>query len=85
MKGELERKVASDDGNIKALFEAIRQLMAPPDPKKEVSVLFVRRLPRTEPVGVRIDFRFPTFKFWLEWPADNLRLSAVKCTRRKEQ
>jgi len=27
---ELERKVASHDGNIKALFEAIRQLTAPP-------------------------------------------------------
>ena len=31
---ELERKVASHDGNIRALFEAIRQLMAPPEPKK---------------------------------------------------
>ena len=31
---ELERKVASHDGNIRALFDAIRQLMAPPDPKK---------------------------------------------------
>jgi len=31
---ELERKVASHDGNIGALFEAIRQLMAPPEPKK---------------------------------------------------
>ncbi len=29
---ELERKVASHGGNIKALFEAIRQLMAPPKP-----------------------------------------------------
>jgi len=28
---ELERKVASHGGNIKALFEAIRQLMAPPN------------------------------------------------------
>lgn len=27
---ELERKVASHDGNIRALFEAIRQLMTPP-------------------------------------------------------
>lgn len=31
---ELERKVASHDGNIKALFDAIRQLMAPPEGKK---------------------------------------------------
>jgi hypothetical protein len=31
---ELERKVASHDGNIRALFEAIRQLMTPPEPKK---------------------------------------------------
>jgi hypothetical protein len=31
---ELERKVATQDINIRALFEAIRQLMAPPGPKK---------------------------------------------------
>jgi hypothetical protein len=31
---ELERKVANHDGNIRALFEAIRQRMAPPEPKK---------------------------------------------------
>ena len=31
---ELERKVATHDGHIGALFEAIRQLMAPPEPKK---------------------------------------------------
>lgn len=28
---ELERKVASHDGHIRSLFEAIRQLMAPPE------------------------------------------------------
>ena len=32
MKSELERKVAGHDGSIKALFEAIRQLMALPNP-----------------------------------------------------
>lgn len=31
---ELERKVASHDGDIKALFDAIRRLMAPPQPQK---------------------------------------------------
>jgi hypothetical protein len=31
---ELERKVASHDGNIKDLFEAIRQLITPPAPNK---------------------------------------------------
>ena len=31
---ELERKVASHDGDIGALFEAIRQLMTPPETKK---------------------------------------------------
>ena len=31
---ELERKFASQDGQIRTLFQAIRQLMAPPDKKK---------------------------------------------------
>jgi ORF6N domain len=31
---ELERKVASHDGDIEALFDAIRQLMTPPEPNK---------------------------------------------------
>ncbi|HXG53721.1 MAG TPA: ORF6N domain-containing protein [candidate division Zixibacteria bacterium] len=31
---ELERKVASHDGDIKALFDAIRRLMAPHQPQK---------------------------------------------------
>ena len=30
---ELERKLESHDGHIRSLFDAIRQLMAPPDPK----------------------------------------------------
>ena len=30
----LERKVESHDVHIRSLFEAIRQLMAPPEPKK---------------------------------------------------
>lgn len=34
---ELERKIEKHDGSISTLFEAIRQLMAPPDkPKKEM-------------------------------------------------
>ena len=32
--GALERKVESHDVHIRSLFEAIRQLMAPPEPKK---------------------------------------------------
>ena len=31
---ELERTVADQDGHIKALFQAVRQLMTPPEPKK---------------------------------------------------
>ena len=31
---ELERKFASQDGQIRTLFQAIRQLMAPPDKKR---------------------------------------------------
>ena len=31
---ELERAVTAHDTNIKTLFAAVRQLMAPPDPKK---------------------------------------------------
>jgi len=30
---ELERKLESHDGHIRSLFDAIRQLMAPPEPK----------------------------------------------------
>ena len=32
--GELERQVAAHDSHIRSLFEAIRQLMAPPVPRK---------------------------------------------------
>ena len=31
---ELERAVTAHDSNIKTLFAAVRQLMAPPEPKK---------------------------------------------------
>ena len=31
---ELERKIEKHDDEIKAVFQAIRQLMAPPDPKR---------------------------------------------------
>ena len=31
---ELERKVVSHDEHIRSLFAAIRQLMAPPEPKR---------------------------------------------------
>ena len=30
----MERAVTAHDANIKTLFAAVRQLMAPPDPKK---------------------------------------------------
>ncbi|MCZ6624718.1 MAG: ORF6N domain-containing protein [Deltaproteobacteria bacterium] len=32
--GELERQVTTHDSHIRSLFEAIRQLMAPPEPRK---------------------------------------------------
>ena len=31
---ELEKRIESHDGHIQSLFDAIRQLMTPPDPKK---------------------------------------------------
>ncbi len=35
--GELERKVSKHDENIRNIFEAIRQLMAPPEkPKRRI-------------------------------------------------
>jgi hypothetical protein len=40
---ELERKVASHDGNIRALFDAIRQLMTPPEPPTKRSIGFTAR------------------------------------------
>jgi hypothetical protein len=42
---ELERKVAGHDGNIRALFEAIRQLMAPPEAKKRKIGFLVEEKP----------------------------------------
>jgi hypothetical protein len=32
---ELERKIEGHDEHIRTLFEAIRQLMAPPDPPRK--------------------------------------------------
>jgi hypothetical protein len=56
---ELERKVASHDGNIRALFEALRQLMAPPEPKKrkigfiveEKAAAYGKRRPQSRGAG----------------------------------
>ncbi|MGH7775326.1 MAG: hypothetical protein ACREQA_24120 [Candidatus Binatia bacterium] len=39
---ELERKVMTHDSHIRSLFEAIRQLMAPPEPKKRKIGFLVR-------------------------------------------
>jgi hypothetical protein len=39
---DLEPKVARHDADIEALFEAIRQLMAPPDTKKRKIGFLVR-------------------------------------------
>ncbi|MBI2989435.1 MAG: hypothetical protein HYY45_21965 [Deltaproteobacteria bacterium] len=39
---ELERKVATHDSHIRSLFEAIRQLMTPPEPKKRKIGFLVR-------------------------------------------
>jgi hypothetical protein len=38
---ELERVVTAHDSNIKTLFATVRQLMAPPDPKKRKIGFFV--------------------------------------------
>jgi len=38
----LERKLESHDVHIQSLFEAIRQLMAPPEPKKrKIGFLYI--------------------------------------------
>ena len=39
---ELERTVTTHDSHIRSLFEAIRQLMAPPEPKKRKIGFLVR-------------------------------------------
>jgi hypothetical protein len=46
---ELERKVASHDEHIQSLFEAIRQLMAPSEP-------------RPKRIGFRVEERGPTYR-----------------------
>jgi len=46
---ELERKVASHDEHIQSLFEAIRQLMAPSEP-------------RPQRIGFRVEERGPTYR-----------------------
>jgi hypothetical protein len=44
----LERKLQSHDVHIRSLFEAIRQLMAPPEPKKRrIEFLVEERPPHT--------------------------------------
>jgi uncharacterized membrane protein len=39
---ELERKIGTHDEQIQAIFEAIRQLMTPPEPKKRKIGFLVR-------------------------------------------
>ena len=44
---ELERKVASHDVHIRSLFDAIRQLMTPPEPnKRKIGFLVKERAAR---------------------------------------
>jgi phage regulator Rha-like protein len=44
---ELERAVADQDGRIKALFQAVRQLMTPPEPsKRKIGFLVKERAAR---------------------------------------
>jgi len=44
---ELERTVADQDGHIKALFQAVRQLMTPPEPnKRKIGFLVKERAAR---------------------------------------
>jgi len=47
---ELERKVASHDGDIEALFDAIRELMAPPEPNKRKIGFWLRKEPNATAV-----------------------------------
>jgi uncharacterized coiled-coil protein SlyX len=42
---ELERRVANQDGHIKALFQAVRELMAPPERKKRKIGFLVKERP----------------------------------------
>jgi hypothetical protein len=42
--GELERKIEGHDASIRTLFEAIRQLMAPPAPPRRPIGFHVREL-----------------------------------------
>jgi uncharacterized membrane protein len=39
---DLERKIGTHDEQIQAIFEAIRQLMTPPEPKKRKIGFLVR-------------------------------------------
>ena len=41
---ELERRIQSHDGQIQTLFEAIRQLMQPPEPPKRQTCQFIAML-----------------------------------------
>lgn len=54
---ELERKVASHDTHIRTLFEALRRLMAPPEPKKKRIGFLVKeraaRYGRLRSLGIR--------------------------------
>jgi hypothetical protein len=42
---ELERRMGAHDQRIQAVFQAIRQLMAPPEPKKRKMGLLVEEKP----------------------------------------
>jgi hypothetical protein len=49
---ELERRVTNQDGHIKALFQAVRELMTPPESKKrKIGFLVKERAARYGRVG----------------------------------
>ena len=55
---ELERAVTAHDSNIKTLFAAVRQLMAPPEPKKKkIGFLVEEKACRLRTAPVPLSFR----------------------------
>jgi hypothetical protein len=59
---ELERTVINQDGHIKALFQAVRELMAPPEPKKRRIGFLVRSAQRGTEEGRAVISTFSEFR-----------------------
>ena len=59
----LERKLESHDDHIRSLFEAIRQLMTPPEPEKhKISFLVEERAARYGKRQAAFTSTFPQFR-----------------------